>query len=773
MPGHRARGAAIAPLAPLVTASLPEDAAWEPWIGPGVVSNSPRAVEYHGKLYLTTSLAGRVRGGLIGWDGTHFEATPTFPGGAAALGVWNDRLVVANGALPFPILAFNGSVWDTLGHANSYVYAIGAHGSDLVIGGQFTSVEGVPAKGVARFNGSTWSDLGSSAFTGTNIVYALCEHAGQVVMSGLLPSFNNIAIWDDLASSWSTPGAGFNSQVKALASDGAKLYAAGGFTLSGATPMVGRAQWNGSTWTQIGSGGAISDAALAVWNGGLVVKGGVPLPSKLGFWNGSTLTPMADSIGVALWTGGGNVYQLLDWGGKLVATGNFANVGSMPAPSVAIFDGVSWSAPQEAWAPDMLSPEALQVTDLINWSDQLVAGGSFTLLAERDHYVRTVGVGSWDGAHWSPLAGGVFAFQRWFGTYQGDLVVTGWGTQATASGGTLVRSVLRWNGISWSGFGTPPFDFGVAVQEYHGDLYVAFEDDLAADGIRRWNGSSWSALGTGLFSAYYGMGLGEALTTFGDSLVVGGGFDTAGGVPATNVAFWDGVAWHAAGAGLDDFVLALAVWNGQLIAGGAFTHSGPGAVAGCAVWDGASWHQFGTNAVEVERLLSVDGMLFAAGDFRLPDNSVIETVARWDGSDWHILGSGTNTYAIAVHDGYLYNAGSGLIHGHVSHGLSRIPLYATLDAPGPKSPGLELALSLWPNPTRGAARCRFTLPKPGNARVAIFDVTGRTVATLADGPFAAGPHDVRWDPHARAGVYFARIDAGSRHVSRRFVVLER
>jgi len=52
-------------------------------------------------------------------------------------------------------------------------------------------------------------------------------------------------------------------------------------------------------------------------------------------------------------------------------------------------------------------------------------------------------------------------------------------------------------------------------------------------------------------------------------------------------------------------------------------------------------------------------------------------------------------------------------------------------------------------------------------------VTGRTVATLADGAFAAGPHDVRWDPHARAGVYFARIDVGSRHVSRRFVVLQR
>ena len=47
------------------------------------------------------------------------------------------------------------------------------------------------------------------------------------------------------------------------------------------------------------------------------------------------------------------------------------------------------------------------------------------------------------------------------------------------------------------------------------------------------------------------------------------------------------------------------------------------------------------------------------------------------------------------------------------------------------------------------------------------------VATLADGPFPTGRHDVRWDGPARPGVYFARIDTGSRHVSRRFVVLER
>jgi len=761
--GQRARATAVAPLAPFVTASLPEDAAWEAWVTPAVTTGAYGGVEYHGKLYLASSMGGRAFGGVVSWDGTHFEATPDFPGGAIAIGVWNDRLVVDAGGR---ILAFNGVGWDTLGHPNDYVNAICAHGPDLVIAGQFKSVDGVPAKGIARFDGSAWTDMGSNAFTGTNVGYALCEYAGKLVVGGTYPTLKNIAIWDDIGATWQTPGAGFNKAVRALASDATKLYAAGDFSLTGTTPMVARAEWNGATWTQIPTGGVVQNNAITAWNGGAVVSGGAGAGSALAFWNGSALTPMADSLTVF-------PLHLFTWGGRLVATGNFLSMGSRPAPRVAIFDGASWSTAMDPWASDMLSPEGAPITDITTWNGQLIVGGSFGEIAERDQYigVNVAGIGSWDGAQWSTLDRGLFASTRWFGTYQGDLVATGWGVQALTSVSTVVKNVVRWDGSSWSGFGTPPFDFGYAIQEFHGDLYVGHEDQ--SDGIRRWNGSTWTTLGSGLYSAYFGYGAAYGLAPFGDSLAVGGAFDTAGGLPVANVAFWDGAAWHTAGAGFDDWVAALAVWNGQLIAGGPFTHSGAQAVQGCAVWDGAAWQPFGTNAVEIEKLLSVDGMLFAAGDFRLPDNSVVETVARWDGSDWHILGSGTNTYAIAVHDGYLYNAGSGLIHGHVSHGLSRIPLYATLDAPLPKSPGLELALSLWPNPTRGAARCRFTLPKPGNARVAIFDVTGRTVATLADGPFAAGPHDVRWDAHARAGVYFARIDAGSRHVSRRFVVLER
>jgi hypothetical protein len=59
----------------------------------------------------------------------------------------------------------------------------------------------------------------------------------------------------------------------------------------------------------------------------------------------------------------------------------------------------------------------------------------------------------------------------------------------------------------------------------------------------------------------------------------------------------------------------------------------------------------------------------------------------------------------------------------------------------------------------------------------VFNVAGRLVRTLADGPFAAGRHRRIWDgtdgrgnPVA-AGVYFARLDAGAVHERRSIVVV--
>lgn len=56
-----------------------------------------------------------------------------------------------------------------------------------------------------------------------------------------------------------------------------------------------------------------------------------------------------------------------------------------------------------------------------------------------------------------------------------------------------------------------------------------------------------------------------------------------------------------------------------------------------------------------------------------------------------------------------------------------------------------------PNPFNPCTRIPFTLGEPGIIRLEVFDMTGRTIATLLDGPMTAGPHTADWSGTADSG----------------------
>ena len=61
--------------------------------------------------------------------------------------------------------------------------------------------------------------------------------------------------------------------------------------------------------------------------------------------------------------------------------------------------------------------------------------------------------------------------------------------------------------------------------------------------------------------------------------------------------------------------------------------------------------------------------------------------------------------------------------------------------------------------------------------VGVFDMTGRSVTTLARGSFAAGAHTIRWDRRrangstVRPGIYFINVLSGDLRVTRRAVLV--
>ncbi len=126
-------------------------------------------------------------------------------------------------------------------------------------------------------------------------------------------------------------------------------------------------------------------------------------------------------------------------------------------------------------------------------------------------------------------------------------------------------------------------------------------------------------------------------------------FTTAGGVAASRIAKWNGSAWSALGAGVDNTVLALAVYDDgggpALYAGGAFTTAGGVAASRIAKWNGSAWSALGAGVDREVRALHAwdDGSgsaLYVGGIQIVVDDIATGLIAKWKGGAWSALGSG-------------------------------------------------------------------------------------------------------------------------------------
>ncbi len=97
------------------------------------------------------------------------------------------------------------------------------------------------------------------------------------------------------------------------------------------------------------------------------------------------------------------------------------------------------------------------------------------------------------------------------------------------------------------------------------------------------------------------------------------------------------------------------------------------------------------------------------------------------------------------------------------------PVSAEDDASAPQTAALSAA---HPNPFRGAATVTLALPEAQRVEVALFDVLGRRVAVLHDGPLASGTHALTLDGAGLpSGVYVVRAQSERFTASRRVTVV--
>lgn len=605
--------------------------------------------------------------GIAKWDGDNWAPVGGGAGGAVhALAVYDDGSgggpdLYAGGNFTNYIAKWDGTSWSTPGGGmNGLVYTLAAikqrpgvppvrYGSagpyGLYAGGQFTTAGGILVNYVAKWDGSSWSGLGSGM---NNVVLALRAAAigGEDIALYAGGQFTNagsyLAKWD--GSIWSALGSGTNAPVRALhafddgSGSGLELYAGGDFTAAGGMPASHIAKWDGSSWSHLPGdiaeqfGGSTDVRSLGVYDDGR-------------------------GVGTTLWVGG-----------------SFTTVGGLPADRLAVWDGASWSA---FGTGANRSVEALCVyDDKQGGGPALYIGGEFKGAggAPMGHIAK------WDGVNWLPVAGGTNATVRALAVYDdpgpaGPELYVGGDFARVGPNNLIATHIAKWNGSSWSplGGGVSASVLALAVHTETGNqpaLYAGGAFTIAgaqpAHHIAKWNGSNWSSLGSGTEGTngwVYALIEYDEGTATGLDLYAGGDFTTAGGVSALGIARWDGSSWSSVGgpAGAGGSVRDFAVYdeghgNGPELFAGGFMDS-------CLKrWNGSSWSVAGGGVNNFVYALTVhdDGCgggpaLYVGGAFTVAGGTggvAANRIARWDGMNWSPLGNGmhTNVLVLAPHD---------------------------------------------------------------------------------------------------------------------------
>jgi hypothetical protein len=627
--------------------------------------------------------------------------------------------------LPYHVMRWSGFEWIELGtysespYGNDAVLAMTELDGDLVVGGWLHEIEGVPVSAVARWDGATWSPMGTAitdrlyqferfqgdlyaaCFEGlfrwngtdwdvvpgteSHRVESLTVHGDALVVGGSFSTIatatsRNIAAWNGTTwTSFTDLGVQYED-VLALASDGTTLYAGGEYTATEGLPISGIARWTGSNWENMGGPGlGVIDAdentvrAFVPFGGELVVAGAMPgwgtvALHGIGLLEADRWVPLGDGFDDV-------VTSVAVYDGDLYAGGYFLQSGASPTPKLARWNGLSWTA---------LAPSVDQNAEtMIVHDDHLVIGGEFTQI-----------------------------------------------------GGTAFDHLAQWDGGAFTAVGGGRPGSVYALTELDGDLIVATKVSQSEEvtGVERWDGATWMSMGDSFDARVV------TLAVHDGRLFAGGEFTMVGAAPVNHVAEWNGSSWQALDAGTNGAVRALASHGDHLYVVGEFTQAGGLAASRLAAWS------------------SADGQ-------------------------WVDLGIGLSWYGLALYSAPegLYIGGD-FVQLSTPNGIVESVHVARLDLPLPtavtEGPPVRASAieSVFPNPINPSTTIVYHLEQPGFVQLAIYDARGRQIRALEEGPAGEGRHRVQWhgdDGNGRpvgSGVYYVRLSTGGSVFGHKVVV---
>jgi hypothetical protein len=560
---------------------------------------------------------------------------------------------------------------------------------DLFVGGHFSSIDGVPNPGLARFDGETWHPLGTGiegwgfrleVLEGNLYVFGVTKADGLTFQSAgrwkngqwstlpydTVPEMRTLAVSGNEA--WFGYGNGFTpmrhytgSQVVELAWSvesstreapdflerfQGELYAGGDFVHLEPDDVHFIARWDGTKWNQVGEGlpGRVlqmqsNDDALFV-----VTRTGYDSP-VVRRWDGEQWTELGDVTG-EVWAVG-DVYGMSVDDEWLCLAGHFGRVGGELAPNAAcreVSDG-SWTGVR-----DPRSTALNRAASVLAASQSGVyAGGDFNSAGGEP--MR--GIAKWANGSWANV-GDSNAISTYALAPMGKrLFALGiWDRHAREDYG-----LSQWSGDEWSELRTPfqaVFD-GIAAS--NGRLYAAgsftgkapnyFQSSLAI-----WDGSRWTFAPGRAEGDIYAIAV-----TDNSDVFIAGWISKVGLTPVSRIARWNGASWSAPGVVSGGGIYAMVASGNTVYVGGDFESVDdlPG-TRGLAKWENGEWSSVG-DFIGQARKLAIEGEhLYAEWyfvDFALQQSA--QLVLRWDGESWEEVGSlPSYNRALAVRGGQVF-----------------------------------------------------------------------------------------------------------------------
>jgi hypothetical protein len=303
---------------------------------------------------------------------------------------------------------------------------------------------------------------------------------------------------------------------------------------------------------------------------------------------------------------------------------------------------------------------------------------------------------------------------------------------------------------------------------------------ISTGAVARWDGESWSAVSGGPWHAASFQPAVEALSIYGGGLVASGDFVLAAGVPARNIARWNGSSWAPLGSGLDGVGYDLIVDGDNLWVGGWFGSAGDQQSTRVALW------QDSRTPVEVQDLEAVTTsrgvhLAWRLSTATLRDLASIRVQRAGDALGPYVERSD----ALLVPEAIMAFDDEVVEHGGLY--WYRLVLRSRDGAESVAGPIAVRVSGVAPNTTTLHAPCetlgggpitvRYRIGARTDVRLAIYDVRGRRMRILDNGVREPGDWLVAWDRRAAGGaavargLYFVHLDAGSVRATRKLLLV--